>query len=202
MSFAHSWEILSALEDKIRIPAQPWNILYIFEFQTSYPFSSFLFSLWSLFFLFPLISGLNLKTIKGSYEPTREYKTAFRPSPPLFCAFCSTDGSQKNALQNLPHVCRILNIVWLFNFVVLASCLPSKINHPFRLQTIKAGTKFRAYQAWNSRPNVSFTPGADYAKSNKTRAQCNRTRHISVQTQKGTERKALHKPDVCKAKYT
>ena len=26
---AHSWEILSALEDKIRIPAQPCNILYI-----------------------------------------------------------------------------------------------------------------------------------------------------------------------------
>ena len=25
----HSWEILSALEDKIHIPVQPWNILYI-----------------------------------------------------------------------------------------------------------------------------------------------------------------------------
>ena len=29
----------------------------------------------------------------------------------------------------------------------------------------------------------------------------NETRHISVQTQKGTEGKALHKPDVCEAKY-
>ena len=27
--FAHSWEILSALEDKIRIPARPCNILYL-----------------------------------------------------------------------------------------------------------------------------------------------------------------------------
>ena len=27
---AHSWEILSALEDKIRIPARPCNILYIY----------------------------------------------------------------------------------------------------------------------------------------------------------------------------
>ena len=30
--FAHSWEILSALEDKIRIPAQPCNILYLHMF--------------------------------------------------------------------------------------------------------------------------------------------------------------------------
>ena len=29
ISFVHSWEILSALEDKIRIPAWPCNILYI-----------------------------------------------------------------------------------------------------------------------------------------------------------------------------
>ena len=27
--FAYSWEILSALEDKIRIPARPCNILYL-----------------------------------------------------------------------------------------------------------------------------------------------------------------------------
>ena len=30
--FAHSWEILSALEDKIRIPSQPCNILYLHMF--------------------------------------------------------------------------------------------------------------------------------------------------------------------------
>ena len=27
--FAYSWEILSALEDKIHIPARPCNILYL-----------------------------------------------------------------------------------------------------------------------------------------------------------------------------
>ena len=31
MSEANSWEILSALEDKIRIPARPCNILYLFN---------------------------------------------------------------------------------------------------------------------------------------------------------------------------
>ena len=34
--FAHSWEILSVLEDKIRIPARPWNILYIIHFKWKY----------------------------------------------------------------------------------------------------------------------------------------------------------------------
>ena len=33
------------------------------------------------------------------------------------------------------------------------------------------------------------------------RSTHNKTRHISVKSQKGTERKALHKLDVCEAKY-
>ena len=36
--FAHSWEILSALEDKIRIPARPCNILYVYDIGQSWTF--------------------------------------------------------------------------------------------------------------------------------------------------------------------
>ena len=37
--FAHSWEILSALEDKIHIPARPCNILYFYSFNLPYQMS-------------------------------------------------------------------------------------------------------------------------------------------------------------------
>ena len=34
--FAHSWEILAALEDKIRIPVRPCNILYVYVMRILY----------------------------------------------------------------------------------------------------------------------------------------------------------------------
>ena len=36
--FAHSWEILSALEDKIRILTRPCNILYIYDWRLYYSY--------------------------------------------------------------------------------------------------------------------------------------------------------------------
>ena len=45
-SFAHSWEILSALEYKTRIPSRPCNILYIYAFIKVEPYAIDLFSLY------------------------------------------------------------------------------------------------------------------------------------------------------------